>query len=385
MAKRLQRASSPPASKATSSGGGVGSSSRAPSRGAARRRGVASLKVTEFTTQLATLSGAGIPVAKALAILEGQARPGPFKAVLGELLEDVSGGTPLSESMAKHPRAFDPLYSSMVRAGEAGGVLDTVLGRIGKFREKAAAIRSKVLGAMIYPAIVALVALTVVSGVIVWIIPKFQDIFDSFDAQLPKTTRILLGFSGIVVKYWYLCFGLPALLVIVHFMLLARSEPYRYRVHKLLLALPAIGTVQSKSTIASFSRTFGTLIESGVPHLDALEIVRDTTHNAVLKRGVEDIRRTVREGEGIARPMGESGAFDDLVVNMVEVGEATGELDGMLLKVADAYEVAVDRSIDALFKVVEPALLIAMAVIVGFIVVALFMPLLSIMNQLGSQ
>jgi type IV pilus assembly protein PilC len=259
------------------------------------------------------------------------------------------------------------------------------LTRLAHFREKAAAVRAKVIGAMIYPAIVALVATLVVSGVVVWIIPKFRDIFASFDAELPRTTRTLLAFSGAVVRYWYVFFGVPVLAAAVHLWSLRRSEPYRFAVNQFLLRLPAIGTVLRKSTIAAFARTFGTLIESGVPHLDALEIVRDTSSSAVLRRGVEQIRRTVREGEGIARPMGESGAFDDLVVNMVDVGEATGELDGMLLKVAGAYEIAVDRSVDALFKVIEPALLVAMAVVVGFIVVALFMPLLSIMNQLGSQ
>jgi type IV pilus assembly protein PilC len=163
-----------------------------------------------------------------------------------------------------------------------------------------------------------------------------------------------------------------------------RNQGYRYRVHSLMLRVPVLSGVLGKSLIASFSRTFGTLIEAGVPHLDALAIVRDTAANEVLAQGVEDIRKTVREGEGIARPMGESRVFDDLVVNMVDVGEATGELDRMLLRVADAYEASVDRRIEALFKVVEPALLIAMAVVVGFIVVALFMPLMSIMGQLGA-
>jgi type IV pilus assembly protein PilC len=170
---------------------------------------------------------------------------------------------------------------------------------------------------------------------------------------------------------------------VAHVYFLRRGGAYRYRVHKLMLRSPALGPVIQKSMIAGFSRTFGTLIESGVPHLDALAIVRDTTANAVLVDGVEQIRKTVREGEGIARPMGESGAFDDLVVNMVDVGEATGELDKMLLKVADAYDVAVDRRIDSLFKIIEPAILIFMAVVVGFIVVALFMPLMAIMSQLS--
>jgi type IV pilus assembly protein PilC len=376
MAKRLQRTPSAAPARADLEGG-------ASARTAVRRGRVPAQLVTEFTTQLATLTGAGIPIVKALTILEGQTRPGPFKGVLQALVEDVSAGATLSESMAKHPGSFDRLYSSMVRAGEAGGVLDRILTRLAAFREKAAAIRSKISGAMIYPAVVAFVAIAVVSAVIVFVIPKFEEIFDSFGAELPQITRVLLDTSRFVVSYWYLVFGTPVLLVVAHVAFMRRGGAYRYRIHKLMLRSPALGPVIQKSMIAAFSRTFGTLIEAGVPHLDALAIVRDTTSNAVLVDGVEQIRRTVREGEGIARPMGESGAFDDLVVNMVDVGEATGELDKMLLKVADAYDVAVDRRIDALFKIVEPAILIFMAVIVGFIVVALFMPLMAIMSQLS--
>ncbi len=377
MARRIQR-SAPAAPRAPAAGGEAG-----PRRRAARGR-VPAQVVTEFTTQLATLSGAGIPIVKALTILEGQTRAGPFKRVLQDLVEDVSAGTALSESLTKHPAVFDPLFANMVRAGEAGGVLDRILLRIASFREKAATIRSRIVGAMIYPSVVALVAVAVVSAVIVWVIPRFKDIFESFDAELPGITQTLLDFSDFAVSRWYVVFGLPAALVVGHVLLLRRASAYRYRVHRLLLRLPVVGGVLSKYLIAGFARTFGTLIEAGVPHLDALSIVRDTTSNAVLIEGVEHIRRTVREGEGIARPMGESRVFDDLVVNMVDVGEATGELDGMLLKVADAYETAVDRRIDAMFKLIEPALLVAMAVVVGFIVVALFMPLMSIMSQLSS-
>jgi type IV pilus assembly protein PilC len=272
----------------------------------------------------------------------------------------------------------------MVKAGESGGVLDKILNRLAQFREKAATIRAKIKGAMIYPFVVAFVAVAVVSAVIVFVIPKFEEIFDSFGTELPQLTRVLLDTSRFTVDYWYVVFGIPVALVFLHVALMRAGGAYRYRVHKLLLRSPAVGPVISKSMVSGFARTFGTLIESGVPHLDALGIVRDTTGNAVLIEGVEQIRKTVREGEGIARPMGESGVFDDLVVNMVDVGEATGELDKMLLKVADAYDVAVDRRIDALFKVIEPALLIFMAVVVGFIVVALFMPLMSIMSQLSA-
>ena len=380
MAKRIQR--SAPAVAAPRAAPAPGAAAPRAARSSVRGR-VPTQLVSEFTTQLATLSRAGIPIVKALTILEGQTRAGPFKRVLQGLVEDVSAGTALSEAMAKHPQVFDTLYANMVRAGEAGGVLDRILLRIAAFREKAATIRSKIVGAMIYPMVVAVVAVAVVSAVIVFVIPKFKEIFASFDADLPRTTQVLLDASDIAVARWYLVFGVPALLVLGHLMMLRRNGPYRYRVHGLLLRLPVLGALLNKALIASFSRTFGTLIEAGVPHLDALAIVRDTTSNEVLVESVELIRRTVREGEGIARPMGESRVFDDMVVNMVDVGEATGELDKMLLQVADAYEVAVDRRIEAMFKIIEPLMLIIMAVVVGFIVVALFMPLMSIMNQLG--
>ncbi|MEM7308711.1 MAG: type II secretion system F family protein [Planctomycetota bacterium] len=339
--------------------------------------------VTDFTIQLATLSGAGIPIVRALTILQTQTPPGPFHDVLGDLVEDVSAGTPLSEAMDKHEKCFDGLYSSMVRAGETGGVLDVILERLAIFRERLAEIRSQIVGAMIYPLVIVLVAVVVVSAVIVFVIPKFQQIFTSFDVELPPPTQILLNVSDFAVNRWYLVFGLPVLLLLLHTVLMGRKGAYRYRMHKLLLKIPLLGTLLLQGLIAGFARTFGTLVQAGVPHLDALAIVRDTTGNAVLLDAVEDIRRTVREGEGIARPMEETGIFDDLVCSMVDVGEQTGELDGMLLKVADAYEKSVDRKIVAFFKVLEPALLIAMAVFVGFIVIALFLPLMKIMQTLG--
>lgn len=382
MAKKIRRTSAAPQTPRAQAGGGAGPGSG----GGGKRRGrVAGQQITDFTVQLSTLSEAGIPVVKALTILEGQMKPGPFKAVLGDLVEDVSAGTPLSEAMAKHERVFDELYTSMVRAGEAGGVLDTILNRLANFREKAAEIRATVKGAMIYPTVILVVAIAVMSAVIVFVIPRFQEIFDSFNVDLPRVTQVLLDISDFAVGYWYLVFGLPVLMFIGHFVLMGRPGGYRYFVHKTSLKLPVAGAVIRNSLVAGFSRTFGTLIQAGVPHLDALEIVRDSTGNDVLREGIEDVRRTVREGEGLARPMGATGLFDDLVVNMVDVGEETGELDRMLVKVADAYEKEVDRKIEAMFKLLEPMMLILIAAIVGFIVVALFMPLLGIMSQLGSM
>jgi type IV pilus assembly protein PilC len=272
-----------------------------------------------------------------------------------------------------------------VRAGEAGGVLDTILNRLATFREKAAEIRATIKGAMIYPTVILFVAIAVMSAVIVFVIPRFEDIFASFNVELPRVTQILLDISSFAVNYWYLVFGVPVLVVMGHFLLMGRPGGYRYFMHKLSLKLPIMGAVIRNSLVAGFTRTFGTLIQAGVPHLDALEIVRDSTGNDVLREGIESVRKTVREGEGLARPMGATGLFDDLVVNMVDVGEETGELDRMLVKVAEAYEKQVDRKIEAMFKLLEPLLLIVISALVGFIVVALFMPLLSIMSQLGSM
>jgi type IV pilus assembly protein PilC len=381
MAKKIQRAAPRAASpgQAADRGGDAGTAAPRRARGRIRPR-----QVTDFTVQLATLTEAGIPIVKALTILEGQMRPGPFKAVLQDVVEDVTSGTPLSEALEKHPQAFDRLYANMVRAGEAGGVLGTVLERQAKYQESVENIKAKIKNATIYPSVIVSVAVLVIAAVIVFIIPRFEEIFSSFGITLPRMTQILLDVSRFTVDRWYLVFGLPLALLIAHFVALKRSRPYRYRVHKLLLNAPFLGPLMSKALIAAFTRNFGTLVQAGVPHLDSLGIVRDATRNEVLAEGVESIRRTVREGEGIARPMGETGLFDDLVVNMVDVGEATGELDRMLLKVADAYEVQVDRQIDSLFKVIEPALLIVVAAFVGFIVVALFLPLLEIMNTIGN-
>jgi type IV pilus assembly protein PilC len=340
--------------------------------------------VTDFTVQLATLFSAGIPIVRALNVLEGQMKPGPFKTVLGELVEDVSSGAPLSEAMAKHERVFDSLYSSLVHAGEAGGVLDRILERLAHYRERIADIRGKVTSAMVYPLVIVVVAMGVVSAVIALVIPKFRVIFDSFGIELPGETRILLNVSQFTVSYWYVVFGLPVVLILLHGLMMRRGGAYRYRMHSWLLALPLLGSLIKQGLIAAFARTFGNLLQAGVPHLDALVIVRDTSANEVLIGGVESIRKVVREGEGIARPMEETGVFDDLVCNMVDVGEQTGELDGMLLRVADAYESKVDRDIGIFFKVLEPILLILVAVFVGFIVVALFLPLMRIMSSLNS-
>ncbi len=379
MPKRLQRAPRAAAGgrdaqqEATDTGG----------RGASRGAKVSDRVLATFTSQLAVLTGAGLSVVRSLHILEGQMAKGAFKAALAEVTEDVEAGSTLSEALGKHPRAFETLYTQMVKAGEAGGILDTVLERLAFFLERAQEVRDKVKGALIYPVVVMVVGTAVVTFVMMFVIPEFQAIFESFGKDLPRPTQLLMDASDFFLKWWYLLFGIPALVFGLLRLLAARNEGFRYRLHALQLRLPVWGRVAEGSMVARFMRTFGTLIQSGVPHLEALDIVSMSLPNLVLQEGIEEISESVREGEGIARPMGESGVFDDMAVNMVDVGEETGELDAMCLRVADTYEMEVERRTDAALQLLEPILLLVMALGVGYIVFALFLPLLEMMDTLG--
>lgn len=347
-------------------------------RGAAKPRDLATM-----TRTLATLADAGLPVVKSLTILEGQQRPGPIKRVLKAIVDDVSTGTTLSEAMGKHERQFDRLYVNMVRAGEAAGELDRILNQLADYLERSQMVRDRVKGASIYPSVVLVVAVSLLVVIFIVVIPKFQIIFDQMQVDLPWQTRTLIDTSTFMVHNWYWVIGVPVLLYVTHFALMKRAAGYRYKMHSLALKLPLVGPVLRKVLIARFARTFGTLVQSGVPHLEGLDIVKNSMGNDRVSLAVDGVRARVREGEGLAIPMGESQVFDDVVVNLVSVGEATGELDRMLLRVGDAYESDINRKLDAMFKIFEPALLIAMAGVVGFIVVALFLPLLKIMDQFG--
>lgn len=365
------------------------SRARAEDEGAPRRkffqRKIPADLLTEFTINLATLSDAGIPIVRALGILEGQMPPGPFKGVLADVRDEVESGTAMSEAMKKHPAAYDRLYCNMVRAGETGGALDSILLRLAVFMERSRLIRDKARGAMTYPIVVIFVAAIVLTIVFVAVIPKFREIFQSFDIELPELTLALITFSDVLVSWWW-AFLLGAFVPVIVFQVLMRTvHGFRRFVHRILLRLPIVGVMVERLVVARFARTFGTLISSGVAHLEALEIVRGAIGNEVLRDAIDEVRISVREGEGIAEPLGESGVFDDMVTNMVDVGEETGTLDAMLLKIADAYEAEADRRIEVFFKILEPALLVVMAGMVGVIVAALFYPLLSIMEQLSSR
>lgn len=342
--------------------------------------GVSTKKLTQFTTQLSILQSAGITIVRSLRICEGQLKPGPLKTVVGAVADDVESGASLSEAFGKHPAVFDRLYVNMVRAGEKGGILDEILRRLADFAEKSQRIKAKIKEALTYPIVVLLFAGAVVTFIMIFIVPKFQEIFRQFGQDLPPITQLLISTSSAFANYWYLVIGGPILLYVIYRFSL-RSPKVLYAVDGLKLRSPIAGTLIEKTIIARFSRTLGTLLAAGVPILEALEIVQAAIPNAVLGGAVADVRASVREGETMAAPLLESNIFDDLVVNMIDVGEATGSLDKMLLKIAQTYEDEVDVQVGTLFKVLEPILLLLLAGIVGFIVVALFLPILKVMDQ----
>lgn len=335
-----------------------------------------------FTRQLSTLQDAGLPILRSLRILESQAKPGPLKNSLIGVIEDVESGNTLSEAMAKQPKAFDNLYVNMVKAGEAGGALEVILQRLAEFKEKSQSLKRKVQGAMIYPAAVLLVAGVIVGGIMYFIIPKFKEIFEGFDVELPEITVLLINMSSWVVDFWYLIPTIPISFILL-IKIIRKNKTGAYILDRIALKIPLMGAIISKSTVARTARTLGTLISSGVPILEALAIARDTAGNEVFRKAFEHIQSSIREGETMAVPLKETRITDDLVVNMVDVGEETGALDNMLYKVADVYEEEVSVLIEGLVNLLEPIMTVVLGIIVGFIVIALFLPLVKLLNELS--
>lgn len=354
--------------------------------------GVSVKNLTTFTRQLSTLQDAGLPLLRSLQILEQQQKPGLLKGVLQGVVEEVEGGSSLSEAMAKFPRAFNPLYTKMVAAGEVGGVLDVILQRLSEFMEKAQKLKRKVVGAMIYPIAVITIAVLIVTGIMLFIIPKFQDIFKDFGVKLPGITNMLIFTSSWVAGNYptkgammlpgavYILFGLPA--AIVAFKLIRKTRPGRAATDSVILYIPVLGTLVRKTSIARFTRTLGTLIAAGVPILEAVTITKETSGNYVFEKALGKVHDSIREGETFAQPLRESKTCDALVVNMIDVGEETGDLDTMLLKIADNYDEEVDVAVGSLVSLIEPLLVIFLGGIVGTIVVAMFMPLVAMIEGL---
>jgi type IV pilus assembly protein PilC len=344
--------------------------------------GVNAKKLTTFTRQLSTLQDAGLPILRSLRILEGQSKPGALKNALMGVIEDVESGNTLSEAMAKQPKAFDNLYVNMVKAGEAGGALEVILQRLAEFKERAQSLKRKVQGAMIYPVAVITVATSIVGFIMYYIIPKFKAIFNDFGVELPGITVMLITMSDAVVGYWFLIPVVPLTIVIL-FKIIKKNKTGAYILDRVVLKIPILGQIISKSTVARTCRTLGTLLASGVPILEALSIARDTAGNEVFRKAFEHIHSSIREGESMAVPLRETRIVDDMVVNMVDVGEETGALDNMLYKVADVYDEEVSVLVEGLISMLEPLMVVVLGLIVGFIVIALFMPLVKLLNDLS--
>jgi type IV pilus assembly protein PilC len=344
--------------------------------------GVSSKALCTFTRQFSTLQDAGLPVLRSLRILEGQMRPGVLKNALIDVVDDVESGSTLSEAFAKHPKCFDRLYVNMVKAGEAGGALEVILKRLAEFKEKAQSLSRKIQGAMMYPIVVVLVAVSILTFIMIYIIPKFEKIFKDFNMELPDMTKALIACSQWVSKYWYvlplfpLCFWLLIKLIRL-------SKTGNYAVDKCILYIPVVGGLVEKTIVAQTTRTLGTLVASGVPILEALSIVRETCVNAVFERMYQRVYESIREGDTIAQPLKESKLVDDMVVNMVDVGEETGDLDSMLYKIADVYDEEVEVMVEGLIKLIEPLLIVFLGVVIGGIVIALFLPLIKLLEGLS--
>ncbi|RJP59424.1 MAG: type II secretion system protein GspF [Candidatus Auribacter fodinae] len=334
-----------------------------------------------FTRQLATLIDAGLPLLRSLNVLRDQQKPGCLKNTLGEVTVMVEGGSSFSEALAKFPKIFTKLYVNMIKAGEAGGVLEVVLNRLAEFAEKSEKLKKKVKSAMIYPAFVITVAIAVLTFLITFIVPKFAEMFNDLELQLPWMTKFLIQISDLFKEQWYIPIAF-VISFVVGIKITRRSNQGRYYIDKLLLRFPLVGMLIKKIAIARFTRTLGTLITSGVPILQALVIVKDTAGNEVIARAVEKVHDSIREGESIVEPLKVSKVFPPMVISMFEVGEETGALAEMLIKIADNYDEDVDAAVEGLTSLLEPFLIVFLAVVVGFIVIAMFMPLISLLQQL---
>ncbi|MBK9189829.1 MAG: type II secretion system F family protein [Phycisphaerales bacterium] len=371
-------------------GGGATATAKKPkAKGGFSIGGVSAKNLTAFTRQLSTLQDAGLPLLRSLQILESQQKPGKMKNVLIGICEEVEGGSSLSEAMAKYPKAFNKLYTKMVAAGEVGGVLDIILQRLAEFMEKSERLKRKIKGAMVYPIVVISIAGIILSAIMYFIIPKFEEIFTDFGVALPALTMGLIRVSrwfagtnpGQEIPGWLISIPFPFVAYIC-WKLLRKSRPGRAATDTSVFWLPIFGKLVRKTVIARFTRTLGTLVAAGVPILEAITITKETSGNYVFEKALGSVHDSIREGEGFSDPLRESKTCDALVVNMIDVGEETGELDAMLLKIADNYDEEVDVAVASLVSLLEPLMVVVLGGIVGTIVVAMFLPLVAMINSL---
>ena len=335
-----------------------------------------------FTRQLATMIDAGLPLVQSLEILSSQQENKTFKEILRQIREDVEGGSTFAGALRKHPGSFNDLYTNLVVAGEEGGILDNILLRLANYIEKAEALKKKVKSALIYPATIVGVAVIVVMILMIFVIPVFETMFKSAGQSLPLPTLIVLTLSKFVKKYVFLF--IPAFILFIYlFRKYYQTDRGRALIDRILLKLPVFGPLLQKVAVARFSRTLGTLVSSGVPILDGLTIVSRTAGNRAVETAILNARSSIREGETIAEPLGRSGIFPPMVIQMIAVGESTGALDSMLSKIADFYEEEVDITVANMTSLLEPFLMIFLGVVIGGVVIAMYLPIFNMASAVG--
>jgi type IV pilus assembly protein PilC len=343
--------------------------------------GVSTRDLAIFTRQFATMINAGLPLVQCLDILSKQTEKADFRSVIAQVMRDVEAGTTLAEAMGKkeHSKVFDELFVNMVEAGEAGGILDNILQRLATYIEKAEALKRKIKGAMVYPAVVLSVAVLATSFMLIFIIPTFARMFTGFGAELPLPTKIVMGLSSFLRAYWWAMIG-TGVGIVVGLQRYYITEKGHLQIDTFLLKVPVLGDVLRKGAVARFTRTLATLISSGVPILNGLEITARTAGNRVVQNAIMAARASIREGETIAAPLRQSTVFPQMVVQMISVGEETGALDDMLTRIADFYDDEVDTAVDSLTSLIEPIMIVVMGSIVGGMVIAMYLPMFKLIN-----
>jgi len=345
--------------------------------------GVGEKDLVVFTRQLATMIDAGLPLVQCLDILASQSENPHFAKILQSVKSSVEAGATFSDALRRHPRVFDELYVNLIHAGEVGGILDTILNRLGTYIEKAQKLKRQLKSALIYPAVVMTVAVGVVVVMLTWVIPVFEGMYAEFEgAALPKPTQFVIGLSNSFASQWFIFAGVLAAIVGAVVMI-NRNPRGKLMLHRLLLRIPVIGPVLRKIVVARFTRTLGTLLTSGVPILDSLEICAKTSGNKVVEAAIMNARARIAEGKDLAGPLGEGGVFPPMVVQMIGVGEQTGAMDQMLQKIADFYEDEVDVAVAAMTKLIEPFMMVFLGVVIGGLIVAMYLPIFELAGNIN--
>jgi len=346
------------------------------------RRGIDEKTLAVFTRQFSVMIDAGLPLVQCIQILGEQQEHKGFQRMLFQVREDVESGSSLANALKRHPQAFTDLYVNMVAAGEAGGILDTILQRLALYIEKAAKLKAQVKSALIYPVAVISIAMVVVYIILWKVIPVFAALFAGLGAELPLPTRVVVAMSKVVGRFWWLIAGLIFAAVYALRQYYA-TQPGRVVIDRLLLRLPVLGPVLRKIAVARFCRTLGTLLSSGVPVLESLDITAHTSGNAILERAILEVRRQVEAGKSLAEPLKATDQFPSMVVQMISVGELTGALDTMLSKIAEFYEEEVDTAVAGMMKLIEPILIVFLGIVIGGIVIAMYLPMFDLISKIG--